>query len=68
MHFRNLNEDIDHVLVTEKQLEETVTRIAGEIDRDQRERDSDLLLPGHSQGKRGVHGGSDEKDQNSDGD
>ena len=44
MHFRNLNEDIDHVLVTEKQLEETVTRIAGEIDRDQRERDSDLLL------------------------
>ena len=46
MHFRNLNEDIDHVLVTEKQLEETVTRIAGEIDRDQRERDSDLLLLG----------------------
>ena len=46
MHFRNLNEDIDHVLVTEKQLEETVARIAGEIDRDQRERDSDLLLLG----------------------
>lgn len=46
MSYRDLNEDVDHILVTEKQLDEIVTRLAGEIDRDQKDRDSDLLLLG----------------------
>ena len=46
MSYRDLNKDVDHILVTEKQLDEIVTRLAAEIDRDQKDRDSDLLLLG----------------------
>ena len=46
MSYRDLNKDVDHILVTEKELDAIVTRLAAEIDRDQKDRDSDLLLLG----------------------
>lgn len=39
-----MKNDIDYILVSEKEIDETVTRIAAEIDRDYPDRERDLLL------------------------
>ncbi len=39
-----MNQDIDHILVDEKEIDDIVTRIAAEIDRDYAESDKKLLL------------------------
>lgn len=46
MSYRDLTEDIDHVLVSEKELDKAVTRLAKQIDNDQKDRPYDLLLLG----------------------
>ncbi len=43
---RDLNADIDHILVGEKELADIVTRLAEAIDRDAQGQESDLLLLG----------------------
>ncbi len=39
-----MNKDLDHILVTEKEIDDIVTRIAAEIDRDYENSDKKLLL------------------------
>lgn len=46
MSRRDLNMDIDHILVSEEELDKVVTRLANEIDEDEKGRTSDLLLLG----------------------
>ena len=44
MSCRDLNKDVDHILVTEEEISAVVTHLAAQIDNDQKDRSSDLLL------------------------